>query len=371
MNTQILILEYIWIDGHKELRSKTRIVYISSSISLNDISFDHIPNWSFDGSSTFQADINEGNTEILLYPVHFVKDPLRKSPNSFAVLCECRNIFNSQEPISNNSRYEAKKIFENYDHLEPWFGLEQEYYFESPSFLKEKFEKQYYCTTTSYCSIEKTIVEEHLQACLYAGLRISGINAEVGPSQWEFQIGPCNGIDVSDSLYLARFFLERIAEKYNYRVSYHPKPDSNLSGSGCHINFSTNIMRSENGLPHIEKAIHNLSLCHHELLEYYGQFNYQRLTGLHETASYHTFSYGIGTRNTSIRIGVETFMDKKGYFEDRPPAANIDPYLATSMLLNFACTNVDSSNSDERSSNSDYLSSDSDESLSDIVNQIL
>lgn len=369
MNQQILILEYIWIDGNKEIRSKTRIVYISASISLNDISFDDIPNWSFDGSSTFQANIHEGNTEILLYPIRFVRDPLRKSPNSFAVLCECRNIFSVNEPISTNTRTQAKKIFESFSHIEPWFGLEQEYYLECPLFFKEKLGQQYYCTSVSYCSTEKTIVEEHLQACLYAGLKISGINAEVGPGQWEFQIGPSDGIDVSDSLYFARFFLERIAEKYNYHVSYHPKPDSNLSGSGCHINFSTFDMRSDNGLKYIEKAINNLSLCHQELLKYYGSFNDQRLTGFHETASIDKFSYGIGTRNTSIRIGVETFLSKKGYFEDRRPAANIDPYLATSMLLKFSCTDIDSDSNGYSSEPYDD-SSVSSESLSDIVNTI-
>ena len=34
----------------------------------------------------------------------------------------------------------------------------------------------------------RDIVEAHYRACLYAGIRISGTNAEVMPAQWEFQV---------------------------------------------------------------------------------------------------------------------------------------------------------------------------------------
>jgi glutamine synthetase len=30
---------------------------------------------------------------------------------------------------------------------------------------------------------------------LYAGINISGTNAEVMPAQWEYQVGPCEGIE--------------------------------------------------------------------------------------------------------------------------------------------------------------------------------
>ena len=47
--------------------------------------------------------------------------------------------------------------------------------------------------------------EAHYKACLYAGLKISGSNAEVMPSQWEYQIGPCFGIDIGDQVWVARY----------------------------------------------------------------------------------------------------------------------------------------------------------------------
>ena len=61
------------------------------------------------------------------------------------------------------------------------------------------------------------------------------------------------------------------------------------------------------------------------------------MTGKHETASYQRFTFGYGTRNTSIRIGNDTVKNNKGYFEDRRPASNMDPYIVTGILLKTSC----------------------------------
>ncbi len=71
---------------------------------------------------------------------------------------------------------------------------------------------------------------------------------------------------------------------------------------------------------------------HQDHLDLYGEDNNYRLTGHHETGNINTFTYGIGTRNTSIRIPNTTFENKCGYFEDRRPAANVDPYLACGII---------------------------------------
>ncbi len=44
----------------------------------------------------------------------------------------------------------------------------------------------------------RAIMEAHYRACLYAGIKISGTNSEVMPGQWEFQVGPCHGIEIGD-----------------------------------------------------------------------------------------------------------------------------------------------------------------------------
>ena len=64
----------------------------------------------------------------------------------------------------------------------------------------------------------------------------------------------------------------------------------------------------------------------------YGSGNEERMTGLHETADYHKFSYGVANRGCSIRIPRTTEANKKGYFEDRRPSSNMDPYVVTSWI---------------------------------------
>lgn len=327
------ILEYVWIGGKGEIRSKTRVIHkIISDVSM-------VPIWNYDGSSTEQATSN-GITEVILKPCLLVKDPLRRHQpqlcNCYVVLCDTYD--ENDVPLKTNKRHDANNMFNKNIEEEPWFGLEQEYFFIHPE-NKEKnkdYGNLYYCGIV-YDKNERIIVEKHMEACLYCNLSISGMNAEVVPSQWEFQIGPCLGIRAGDELILARFFLEKIAENYNVRISYLPKPFNNQNGSGCHINFSTNKMRSEDGIKIIKSCMLKLEKRITEHLSVYGNDNNKRLTGEHETSSIDTFSWGIGTRNTSIRIGTQTEKDGYGYFEDRRPAANIDPYSATCVIFETCC----------------------------------
>lgn len=321
------ICEYIWIGGNGELRSKTRII---SLVNPNDI-----PEWNYDASSTGQAHSN-GNTEGILKPVAYYVNPLRKvnNFNSLLVLCETYNI--NGIPLETNHRHNAKRIFDAKPDEEPWYGLEQEYFI---NVLKDGGVKNifhHYCGITEN-GIERQIVEKHLSVCLEAGLTISGINAEVAERQWEFQVGPCEGIKAGDELIVARYLLERIAEEFNATICFEPKPEMLANGSGCHTNFSTKSMREENGIEKIYKAIDRLKANHHEHIKNYGNDNEYRLTGHHETASYKTFSWGKGTRNTSVRIPNQVVRDGCGYFEDRRPAANIDPYLVTSLIFKTCC----------------------------------
>ena len=69
----------------------------------------------------------------------------------------------------------------------------------------------------------------------------------------------------------------------------------------------------------------------------YGEGNEQRMTGAHETANYSTFTHGIANRGASVRIGNETYNNKKGYFEDRRPSSNCDPYIVSSKIFETTC----------------------------------
>jgi len=326
------ICEYIWIGGNGEIRSKTKV--IPGFFSINNV--DCFPEWNYDGSSTNQANSN-GNTEVILKPRDYYKDPLTQFKNISSYIVLCDTYINGDKPHPTNFRYNAAKVFELGNEEEPWFGLEQEYFMSGISSSKSLKEGEHYCGNIENY-IERQIAKRHLEVCLEAGLTISGINSEVSRFQWEFQIGPVLGIQAADQLIVARYLLEKVAEQYNVSIIYHPKPNPNINGSGCHINFSTFATRNDNGIDTINSYINLLEKKHSEHIEEYGDFNYLRLTGKHETSSYNDFSWGVGTRNTSVRIPNQVANEKCGYFEDRRPASNIDPYRATSIIFKTCCT---------------------------------
>lgn len=329
-------VEYIWLDSENNLRSKTRVIDQNHLKSL--------PDWNYDGSSTNQA--KGRNTEIKIKPRLTVKNPLLDYSHSYLTICETFD--HNDQPLSNNHREKANKLFSQLESQEPWFGLEQEYFIiDRKTNLPLGFplaghgvplpQGPYYCSYRN-SQIAREIAEKHLVACLQADLKISGINAEVAPGQWEFQIGPCVGIEAGDHMYLARYLLEAIVSRYNCEVNYEPKPlTGDWNGSGCHVNFSTREMREPGGLKLINDAMVSLEQRHSEHMTIYGIGNERRLTGAHETAPFNKFSWGIGTRCTSVRIGHETQEQGYGYFEDRRPASNIDPYIVTAKI--FATVN--------------------------------
>jgi glutamine synthetase len=334
------ILEYIWIDSTiLNLRSKSKTL----DFIPNDIN--QIPQWNFDGSSTGQAEGDD--SEIILKPVEIFSDPFRGKPH-LLVLCACYH--HDMTPHSTNNYEYANNTFLQKLDEKPWYGLEQEYVlFQNNGDAKLPIgwthngspypQGPYYCGVGSDKMFGRNIAEEHYIKCLEAGIKVSGINAEVLPGQWEFQIGPCVGIDAANHLWMARYIMHRICEKYNVLFNIQPKPvKGDWNGSGCHINFSTKNMRKcDNGLSYIYEAINKLEKKHSEHMLVYGANNHERLTGLHETSSIYDFTWGIANRGKSIRIGRETVENNKGYFEDRRPAANIDPYLATAKLFETIC----------------------------------
>jgi glutamine synthetase len=324
--------QYIWLDGTKptaQLRGKTKIIETGKEP----------PVWGFDGSSTNQA---EGNSsDCVLKPVFTCPDPIRGG-TSIIVLCEVLNT--DMTPHSSNTRAACVAAQEKYASFDMWFGLEQEYtLFEGSMPLgwpEEGYpapQGPYYCAAGAANVAGRQIVEEHLDACLEAGLKVSGINAEVMLAQWEFQIGPASTVEAGDHLVVARWLLDRIAEDYGVIVSLDSKPmKGDWNGAGCHTNFSTNAMReSYAACEAAAKALGERAALH---IENYGDGIDARLTGLHETCSYKEFKYGVSDRGASVRIPWQVAKDGKGYIEDRRPNANMDPYVVNRLIVETVCS---------------------------------
>ncbi|XP_037340752.2 glutamine synthetase-like [Pungitius pungitius] len=326
---------YIWIDGTGVgLRNKTR------TLDSEPSSIDDIPEWNFAGSGTYQAE--GSNSDMYLIPVRMFRDPFSLDPNKL-VLCEVLKY--NRLPAETNHRAACRDVMEKVKDHCIWFGMEQEYTlfgidghpYSWPTNGFPKAQGPFYCGVGADCAYGRDIVECHYKACLYAGVKIGGTNAEVMPSQWEFQVGPCEGIEMGDHLGVARFLLHRICEDFGVVVSLDPKPmKGNWNGAGCHTNVSTKQMREAGGLQYIEQAIEKLSKKHSEHIRVYdphgGADNTRRLTGLHATSSIEDFSAGVANRDASIRIPRQVGQEQKGYFEDRRPAANCDPYAVTKAI---------------------------------------
>ncbi|CAI0416283.1 unnamed protein product [Linum tenue] len=209
------------------------------------------------------------DSEVILYPRAIFKDPFRKGNN---ILVICDSYTPAGEPIPTNKRAKAAEIFSNPDveAEEPWFGIEQEY---------------------TLLTMSKWPL----------GWPENGYPGPQGPYYCGNGADKAFGRDIVDAHYKACLYA-----------------GINISGI--------------NGIDVINAAIEKLEARHTEHIAAYGEGNERRLTGNHETASINQFTWGVANRGASVRIGRDTEKQGKGYFEDRRPASNMDPYVVTSMI---------------------------------------
>ncbi len=325
-------LEYIWLDGYKptqSLRSKTKIVSDFSG------KLDDCPMWSFNGSSTEQAE--GGSSDCLLKPVAIFPDPARV--DGFLVMTEVLSSDGTPHPSNGRATIDD-------DDDDFWFGFEQEYFLwdseinKPLGFPEEGFPKRgqgpYYCSVGAQNAYGREVIEDHLDQCLEAGVNVEGINAEVATGQWEFQTFAKGAAAAGDHVWVARYLAERNAEKYGLSINWHPKPlgDTDWNGSGMHANFSNSTLREAGSKEVYEKICESFRPVVKEHIEVYGADNDQRLTGKHETQSISQFSYGVSDRGASIRIPIATVENGwKGWLEDRRPASNGDPYKIAARIV--------------------------------------
>ena len=238
-------LEYIWLDGYEptpNLRSKTKVKAFDTFPALAEI-----PVWGFDGSSTRQAE--GSNSDCLLQPVAIYPDPAPRTARSSCA----RSCSPDGSPHPSNTRATID------DDPDTWFGFEQEYFLYRDGrplgFPAEGFplpQGEYY-TGVGYKNVgdvAREIVDAHIDLCVDAGLSHEGVNAEVAKGQWEFQIFGKGSKRAADEVWIARYLLLRLCERYGVDVNFHPKPlgvELDWNGSGMHTNFSSKHMREVGG----------------------------------------------------------------------------------------------------------------------------
>ncbi len=341
----VIRLEYIWVGGNSELRSKVKVEYVYDLDKwiLND-NIEKIPIWNFDGSSTNQA--TGHNSEVIIKPCKLYHNSYSKGfDKSYYVICDTYTP--EMKPHPTNTRFKADLSFlKNLDE-KPLFGIEHEFFvLDEKSKRPLGFELEdppqqgpYYCSVGCGNAKGRKFLDECLSEAVITGIKVTGSNLEVCPGQMEIQI--CNyGIDAGDDSLMLKYLLSKIGETHSYIIEWNAKPlKGDWNGSGCHVNFSTEKMRAENGYSEIMNAIWNLSERHQEHIEIYGDDNFNRLTGNHETSDINNFTYGLADRGCSIRIPKSTFMNLKGYFEDRRPSSSCDLYLVTSKIFETSTNN--------------------------------
>jgi len=136
------------------------------------------------------------NSEVIIKPVAFYPDPFRGG-NNIIVLTETfvweDTTYQKLKPGISNFRHFANRIWAANTEEEPWYGVEQEYtLLESMNRFSVKPygwpsngfpgpQGPYYCSVGGNVTFGRTIMDAHYKCCLYAGLKISGTNAEVMP----------------------------------------------------------------------------------------------------------------------------------------------------------------------------------------------
>ena len=299
------ILEYIWIDGRGNLRSKYRTAYPRfDSMDMESNNYIPVEHWNYGGSKA-----STENNDIVLVPVAHYANPFFEPGRAFLILCDTHR--DDEAPTETNFRRDAEKVFESGGRQDPWFKIEQKYFIAQPeaaesevvNFPRNDEDSQRYCCGVGSRAVTlRRLAEKHYEYCLRAGLKISGINAEVA-----FQIGPCSCIGAGDELWVARYILHKLSEEFGVCISFQPKPLP--SPSTLNTKFSTEESRDKNGLKCIYKYIDRLSKkCSHDA----------------------GFATADRIPNSVLKAGC-------GYLEHRHPASDADPYQVIAAIFSTAC----------------------------------
>ena len=377
-------LRYLFIDASGEERGKTM------HVDRFTWTVEELSDWTVDGSSTGQRPGDD--SDLILKPLYLKPDGTRNPERDAMVLCGTYNP--NGTPHSTNHFHRLRELCEKYKDDECWLGFEQEYTIMevdgSKPFGWDTVDEPgagpqgpYYCSFGGKVSKGRPLAEAHRRICIRSGIKHCGMNAEVMPSQWEYQIGPLGPWEFACQLWLSRFLLHYLTEDTRIlgravEVTFAPKPlvSEKWNGNGGHTNFSTKAMRVEydseekeaiekyaienedvevieeivlafadkeskvklgSGADAIRAVLPRFNARHGIHMHHSGEGNDLRMSGDLETSDPTKFSAGVADRGCSIRIPCHVAINGGGYLEDRRYAGNVDPCLVAGLMMETVC----------------------------------
>lgn len=336
---------YVFVDGTLErTRCKTR------TLDFEPKSAEECPEWTFCALASYQWPDAGPKSEAYLSPVALFRDPFLKGRNKL-VLCEV--LQHDRSPMKTNTRRSCLNAMNKAKDQQPWFGIEQEYVVTEkdghpvdwPRDAKHKIKAlgPYCYGVGADVTSGRYISDAHYKACTYAGVKMAGTNCEGVLSQWEYQVGPLEGVDAADHLWMSRYILDRVAEDFGVLVSLDPMPypPGNWLGSAMHTNFSTKAMRSDGGVSAIRAAIEKLKSNADADLAKYDTARVKRNklrvgSGMY-TTPLEQFTADECSKEVSVRIPRTVVDAGKGYLEERRPGGNADPYTVCETIVRTVC----------------------------------
>lgn len=333
------ICQYLW--RGKTIDKKGREIYnCRHKTRVLNQEFENLPPiWNYDGSSTLQATTE--NSAVHLIPVKCYKHPNKELREKGAIITLCRTSLDGDTMLET-----INKIGSNEKGLMLGFELEC-FMIDNKTYLPVGYSFGKNQSTNHYCSTSEIVdsrVQSFLDKVLLTGLEmgisLTGSNIEVAYGQIEFQV--CNlALDACHDLEMLKYLMEYIGRlpEYNITIDYTCKPlGSDHNGSGMHTNFSNREMREKNDPEIARLIVEKLGLYHNSAMKIYGFDNETRLTGLHETSSYHKFTYAENSRSVSVRLqskydlNTNTIVQDATYVEDRRPNPTADQYLIANHI---------------------------------------
>lgn len=336
---------YVFVDGSLEkVRAKTK------TLDFEPKRAEDCPEWTFCALGSGQWPDAGPKSEAYLVPVALFRDPFFGGRNKI-VLCEVLQY--DRTPMKTNTRRSCSQAMQKAADQEPWFGIEQEYVLTEndghplqwPRHASQTIKPlgPYFYGVGAGVTAGRYVSDAHYKACTYAGVKMAGTNCEGILSQWEYQVGPLPGVEAADHLWVSRYILERVAEDFGLLVNLDPMPfpQGNWLGSAMHANFSTKATRGDGGIRAIRAAIGKLESNADALLSKYDTSilkpNKRRIESGMLCSPSSQFSSDACSKVVSVRIPLSVVQAGKGYFEERRPGGNADPYTVCEALVRTVC----------------------------------